>query len=393
MKTMRTPAILVGVGLLVAACGTGAPSGALTELPAAEDELNLVIWGGYAEKGETYPEFDWVTPFEDKTGCKVATTDGVDSPNMVSLMATGQYDGVSASGDATLRMIAAGTVAPVNTALIPNYADVFEGLKGQPHNTVDGVSYGTPHGRGANLLMYNTETFTEAPTSWDPVWDPNSPVAGKISVYNSSIYIADAAMRLMNKNPDLGITDPYQLNDAQFQAAVDLLTEQSKMVGEYWSFATDQITSFGSGAMLAGTTWQYQYNTIKAEDAEAPVAVTKPAEGTTGWSDTWMIAKDAAHPGCMYRWMDWMLSPEANAQATIYFGEAPVSEKACAFAETWQDGAYKGHCETFHAADESYFEDVKFWSTPREDCNDAEEATKCKDVDAWIEAWTTITGG
>jgi putative spermidine/putrescine transport system substrate-binding protein len=393
MRTMRIPAILAGFGLLAAACGTSVPSGALTELPAAEGDLNLVIWVGYAEKGETYPEFDWVTPFEDKTGCKVHTTDGIDSPNMVSLMATGQYDGVSASGDATLRMIAAGTVDPVNLDLIPNYADVFEGLKGQPHNTVDGVPYGTPHGRGANLLLYNTDTFTEAPTSWDPVWDPNSPAAGKISVYNSSIYIADAAMRLMNKNPELGITDPYQLNDEQFQAAVDLLTAQSEMVGEYWSFATDQITSFGSGDMLAGTTWQYQYNTIKADDPEAPVGVTKPAEGTTGWSDTWMIAKDAEHPGCMYRWMDWMLSPEANAQATIYFGEAPVSQKACDYAETWEDGAYKGHCDTFHATDETYFEDVKFWSTPRADCNDADDETSCKDVDDWIEAWATITGG
>jgi putative spermidine/putrescine transport system substrate-binding protein len=392
MRRLRYPAILAGVALFVAGCGSNEPSGALTELPAAEGDLNLVIWVGYAEKGENGAEFDWVTKFENDTGCKVHTTDGVDSPNMVSLIATGQYDGVSASGDATLRMIAAGTVAPVNTALIPNYADVFTGLKGQPHNTVNGVPYGTPHGRGANLLLYNTDTFPTAPTSWDPVWDPSSPAAGKVSIYNSSIYIADAAMRLMNKKPELGITDPYQLNDKQFQAAVDLLTEQSKMVGEYWSYSTDQITSFGSGNMLAGTSWQYQYNVIKLDKPDAHVAVIKPAEGTTGWSDTWMIAKNAAHPGCMYRWMNWMLSPEANAIATIYFGEAPVSKKACDFAETWQNGAYKGHCDTYHATDESYFSDVKFWSTPREDCNDADPATTCKDVDAWIEAWATITG-
>ena len=72
-------------------------------------------------------------------------------------MQTGNYDLVSASGDASNRLIASGTVQPINLNLIPNYADVFEGLKGQPHNTVDGVPYGVPHGRGANLLMYNTE--------------------------------------------------------------------------------------------------------------------------------------------------------------------------------------------------------------------------------------------
>src|SRR4026209_3040860 len=248
MRALRIPAILVAVGLVAAACGTGTPSGALTEVPSAESDLNLVIWVGYAENGSTYPEFDWVPQFETDTGCKVHTTDGVDSPNMVSLMATGQYDGVSGSGDAALRMIAGDTVAPVNTALIPNYAGIFPKLKNTSYNSVGGVPYGVPQGFGANVLLYNTETFPTAPTSWDPIWDADSPAAGKISVYNSSIYIADAAMRLMNKNPDLGITNPYQLNDEQFTAAVGLLKEHDDIIGEYWNFATDQITSFSSGA-------------------------------------------------------------------------------------------------------------------------------------------------
>jgi putative spermidine/putrescine transport system substrate-binding protein len=389
MRRLRITTMLAALGMVAAACGSAVPEGALSELPDAEDELNLVIWVGYAEDGSTDPAYDWVTPFEEDTGCQVNTTDGVDSSNMVSLMATGQYDGVSASGDATLRMIAAGTVAPVNLALIPNYENVFEGLKDQAHNTVDGVPYGVPHGRGANLLMYNTEAFPEPPTSWDPVWEADSPAAGKISIYNSSIYIADAALRLMNTTPDLGITNPYQLNEEQFNAAIDLLQQQSEIVGEYWSFATDQITSFGSGDMLAGTTWQYQYNTITADDPDAPVAVTLPEEGSTGWSDTWMIAKDAAHPGCMYRWMNWMLDPHTSALATIWFGEAPTSQAACDEAETISPG----HCETFHATDEDYFAKIKFWSTPQADCADDDQATTCKDIEDWIQAWTEVTGG
>jgi putative spermidine/putrescine transport system substrate-binding protein len=391
MRTLRIAAALAVVALVSAACSSGspAPSGMLSTLPDAEGALNLVIWAGYAESGQSDPAYDWVNPFQDATGCVVNTTDMTDSANGVSLMQTGNYDGISASGDATLRLIAGGIVAPVNFDLIPNYANVFSGLKNKPWNTVDGVGYGTPHGRGANLLMYNTDTFPTAPTSWDPVWDPNSPAAGKISVYNSSIYIADAALHLMQTNPELGITDPYQLNDAQFTAATDLLEQQKAIVGEYWGYATDQITSFGSGDMLAGTTWQYQYNVITADNPDAPVAVTLPDEGSTGWSDTWMIAKNAAHPGCMYRWMDWMLSADANAQATVWFGEAPVTQAACDKAESLSPG----HCDTFHATDEDYFSKVWFWSTPREDCYDEDSSTTCKTVDDWIQAWTTITGG
>ncbi|HEX6139559.1 MAG TPA: extracellular solute-binding protein [Candidatus Limnocylindria bacterium] len=392
MRNLRIPAAFATLALVAAGCGTGTslPSGMAAELPAAEDELNLVIWVGYAEDGSSDQAYDWVNPFEEETGCQVNTTDGVDSANMVSLMATGQYDGVSASGDATLRMIAAGTVAPVNLDLIPNYKDVFEGLKNQPHNTVDGVAYGVPHGRGANVLMYNTEAFPEAPTSWDVVWDADSPAAGKVSVYNSSIYIADAALHLKKTNPELGIEDIYQLNEEQFNAAVDLLQQQhDDVVGEYWSFATDQITSFGSGDMLAGTSWQYQLNTILADNPDAPVAAVLPDEGSTGWSDTWMIASNAAHPGCMYRWMNWMLEPTTSAMATVWFGEAPVSQKACDEAEKLSPG----HCETFHATDEAYFDKVAFWSTPREDCNDDDPDTTCKDIEDWIDAWTGITGG
>ena len=126
----------------------------------------------------------------------VATTDMTDSNNGVSLMQSGQYDGISASGDATTRLIQGGTVAAVDTSIFPNYANVFAGLKDLPHNTVDGVNYGVPHGRGANLLMYNTEEVTPAPTTWDGVWENAADYAGKISIYDSSIYIADAALHL-----------------------------------------------------------------------------------------------------------------------------------------------------------------------------------------------------
>ena len=103
-----------------------------------------------------------MTGFEEETGCNVNVKVGNTSDEMVALMQSGEYDGVSASGDATLRLIAGGEVSPVNTDLIPNYADVFPDLKDQPHNTVDGVNYGVPHGRGA-LLVYNTDALTTAP--------------------------------------------------------------------------------------------------------------------------------------------------------------------------------------------------------------------------------------
>ena len=252
-----------------------------------EGEVNLVNWAGYVEK-------DWTDAFVAQTGCKVNSKVGASSDEMVTLMKTGNYDGVSASGDATLRLIASKTVAPVNFDLIPNYANVFEGLKNQPHNTVDGVSYGVAHGRGANLLIWNKDDVTPAPTTWDVVWDADSPAAGKISVYDSPIYIADAALHLKTTQPDLGIDNIYELDEDQFNAAVNLLKEQKKIVGEYWSDAAKQIQSFTSGDSTAGTTWQYQVNQLQGAKEPVPVDAILPEEGSTGWSDTWMIAVDGA---------------------------------------------------------------------------------------------------
>ena len=244
-------------------------------------------------------------------------------------MQSGEYDGVSASGDATTRLIAGGEVSPVNVDLIPNYADVFEDLKLQQHNSVDGVPYGVPHGRGANLLVFNTEAFADgAPDSWGVMFDGGTPADGAVSVYDSPIYIADAAVYLMATQPDLGITNPYALDQEQFDAAIALLEQQQGLVGQFWSLYTDQQAALEGGTVLAGTTWQVIVNLAPANGAT--IDAVKPVEGATGWSDTWMISSEAAHPNCMYMWMDWIISPGGQrGQVAEWFGEAPSNAKSC----------------------------------------------------------------
>jgi putative spermidine/putrescine transport system substrate-binding protein len=361
----------------------GAPAGMLQELGEGEGEVNLIAWAGYVEDGSTDPKVDWVSSFEEETGCQVNVKLGNTSDEMVTLMRTGQYDGVSASGDASLRLIAAGDVAPVNLDLIENYEGVFEGLKNQPHNTVDGVPYGVPHGRGANLLQYRTDVVKPAPDSWSVVWDADSPYKGKVTAYDSPIYIADAAVYLMATRPELNITDPYELDQEQFDAAVELLKGQRTVIGEYWSDYTKQIAAFTGGESVVGTTWQVITNVLKGE--KVPVDAVLPKEGSTGWSDTWMIASEAKHPNCMYRWMNHIISPEANAAATEYFGEAPSSKEACGLT------ANPDHCTLFHAEDEEYFEQVYYWKTPQRDCGDS-RGEVCKDYAEWTQAWTEIKG-
>ena len=389
MRLRRLTGFAAAGLLVLAGCGTAAsPTPSVpTTLGEGEGELNLVIWAGYAEDGSAFPEFDWVNPFEEATGCQVNATVQSDSANGVQLLRSGQYDGGSFSGNATDRLMAAGDVVPINPDLLENYDKVFEGLKNKAHNSLNGQPYGVPHGRGPNLLIWNTDEVEEQ-TTWDGLWKDAAKYEGKLSIFDSPDFIADAALHLMANQPELGIKNPYQLTQTQFDAAIALLEELDSHGAQYWSGATflEQISAFAAGDVVIGTTWQFQVNSLLGENA--PVKAIKPAEGATGWSDTWMIAKNAAHPNCMYKWMDHMMSAQANGTATVYFGEAPTSNEACAHAETLSPG----HCELTHATDEAYWNDIYYWSTARQDCADTDAATTCVDYDAWVEAWTTLRG-
>jgi putative spermidine/putrescine transport system substrate-binding protein len=390
-NTARTAWLIVGgllaVMLLFAGCGSSSDDSStgneLQKLGKGEGEVNLISWGGYVEPA-------WSKPFEQKTGCKVNNKVAGTSDEMVTLMRSGQYDGVSASGNATARLVDGGDVDPVNVDLVPNYKTIFDDLKDQPYNTFDGVHYGIPHGRGANLLMWNDDDVKPAPTSWSVILDPKEAAKykGKISAYDDPIYIADAAVYLKAHQPDLGIEDPYELNEEQFEAATDLLKEQQPNVGEYWSDLTKQISSFADGDSTVGTTWQYQYFALSEEGK--PVAASPasqgflPKEGATGWSDTWMISNQAKHPNCMYMWMDWIVEPKVNAEVAEVFGEAPSQSLAC------DQTADKEFCTKYHADNPAFWKRVYYWQTPLADCGNG--SSDCKDYNDWVNAWTSIKG-
>ena len=268
-----------------------------------------------------------MTRFEEQTGCEVNVKIGNTSDEMVQLMQTGEYDGVSASGDATQRLIAGGEVAPVNTDLIPNYADVFEDLKLQPWNSVDGEPYGVPHGRGANLLVCNTDAVNPAPDSWGEMFDADVAAQGQgVGVRLADLHRRRRAVpdgdpaRPRHHQPVRARRGAVRRRDRPAQAAAR--ARRPVLVA---TTPTSRPRS-RAATRVAGTTWQVIVNLAEADRRQD--RAVKPEEGATGWSDTWMISSQGqANPNCMYMWMDCIISPEANAAVAEWFGEAPSNAK------------------------------------------------------------------
>jgi len=349
----------------------------LTTIGPGEGKLNLIAWEGYTDTS-------WVAPFQTATGCRVNHKYAGSSDEMVTLMAGGgggQYDMVSASGDADLRLIYGGDVRPMNPDLIPDFKDFQTYFQAPSYNTINGIHYGISLQWGPNVLMYNTKKFAVPPTSWGVLYDQQ--YKGLITVPDNPIQIADAALYLMTTKPDLGIKDPYELTQKQFDAAIALLKQQRPLVKKYWPSAGDEINLFSSGDAMVGAAWPYQTNTLQA--AKKPVADTIPTEGATGWGDTWMLATNAPHPSCAYLWTKWVSTPKVQAQQAIFFGETPVNSKACAQMEILSPGS----CHQYHAdAAGTYFDSIKFWKTPIATCNDGSK--NCIPYSQWQTAWTSI---
>jgi putative spermidine/putrescine transport system substrate-binding protein len=363
------------LGLLVA--GLAYPAAGVTKTTGGT--LNMIAWEGYTQK-------QWVAPFQAQTGCKVNAKYAGSSDEMVALMRSGggsQYDMVSASGDASLRLIYGGDVQAIDPSKIPDFKNFTATFQSPPNNTVKGKHYGISLQWGPNTLLYNTKKVVPAPTSWASLY--SSKYKGEVTIPDNPIQIADAALYLMKTNKSLGISDPYELNQTQFNAAIALLKQQRPLIKKYWALASDEIDLFKNGDADIGASWPYQTNTLLA--AKAPVRDLVPKEGATGWLDTWMVSAHSKNLDCAYKWLAWISTPKVQAEQAIYFGETPVNKLACA----WMDKLSKGSCAQYHAnAPLSYFKQIYFWKTPISDCGNGKN--DCMTYTAWQQAWTQLKG-
>ena len=387
--------LLACLSLVLTACGGGAATpapeaegGPLQSIGEGEGAVSIIAWAGYIERGETDPGYDWVTQFEKDTGCMVSVKVAATSDEMVALMNEGGFDLVTASGDASNRLISSGRGQEININLIPSWNTVDPRLQNAPWNTVNEKHYGTPYQWGPNVLMYNTEVFPAPPDSWSVVFEEQvlpdgQSNKGRVQAYDGPIYVADAALYLMAYSPELGIKDPYALDRDQFNAALDLLRQQRQIIGRYWHDAFVQMDDFTNEGVVASSSWPFQVNYLRDVEGK-PIDSVFPKEGATGWSDTTMMHVDAPHPNCAYKWLEHSLNPKLQGDLAAWFGSVPAVPAACQGNELLTDQG----CDINGMAN---FDKIHFWKTPTTDCGDGRR--ECVPYHEWVTGYIAVIGG
>jgi putative spermidine/putrescine transport system substrate-binding protein len=187
----------------------------------------------------------------------------------------------------------------------------------------------------------------------------------------------------MHNNPELGITDPYSLDETQYLAALNLLRQQRTLVARYWHDAFIQIDDFTNEGIAASGSWPFQVNLLVA--SEQPISSVIPIEGATGWADTTMLHSDAPHPNCAYMWMEHSLSAATQGDLAAWFGSVPAVPAAC------EGNALLGEsgCEVNGF---NNFDLIHFWRTPTEDCGD-DRGSVCIPYRRWATDYVGVIGG
>jgi putative spermidine/putrescine transport system substrate-binding protein len=326
-----------------------------------EGQLNLVVWEGYADKS-------FANDFTKQTGCKVNAVPAGTSDEMFTKFRSGgggQYDLVTPSGDASLRLIKSGAVAPLDTSKLTNYKDLAPQLQSPAFNTQQGKHYGLSFMWGANVLIYNKDKIKTPPTSWADLYSQK--YKGKITVPDNPIQIADVALQFE------GQQKPYSIDQATLDKVKAKLKAQRPLVRKYWVLASDFESLFKSGDAVIGAGWPLMTNDLRK--AGMNVGEVLPTDGVTGWSDSLMISAKAKHPICAYKWMNYVTSPQVQKKVADVTAYSPANQKTCEVVGAKQ-------CTALHIRDQKYYQTIKYWETPIAPTNYRQ----------WSDAWAEVRG-
>jgi putative spermidine/putrescine transport system substrate-binding protein/spermidine/putrescine transport system substrate-binding protein len=275
--------------------GAAAAAGALTMAPRlarAAKELRILTWEGYADD-------TWLKPFETATGAKCSASYVGSVDEMFAKMQGSKgadYDVVAFDTSSFKRYMEQNLIQPIDLSKIPNSANLQPAFQNVEPTMKDGKHYGIPFAWGSLPLVYDKKAFPDgAPDSWAVMWDPQ--------YAQQMIALDDANNSITNAAILLGLKDPFNLSDAEFEQVKAKLIEQKKLLLTYYAGFDEGVNIFASsGIKLMFSMGEPQVPSLIKKGVDA--ALTIPKEGAIGWLDCWTISAGAQDLDLAQAWIN-----------------------------------------------------------------------------------------
>ncbi|CAN5193583.1 ABC transporter substrate-binding protein [soil metagenome] len=283
--------ILTRREMLAAATAAGAVLAAPSILRAQAKELRVLTWEGYAEP-------NWLDPFKAATGATVNVVYVGSVDEMFAKMQGSKgadFDVVAFDTSSFARYIDSNLLQPLDVSKLPNAANLLlEFQKVDPIIRGD-KRYGMPFAWGSLPLVYDTEAFPTAPDSWNVMWD------GQYA--QQMIALDDANNSIVLAALVLGLKDPYNLSDAEFDQVKQKLIDQKKLLLTYFAGFDEGVNIFAQNKIkLMFSMGEPQVPALIGKGVKA--ALTIPKEGAIGWLDCWVLSAGAKDVDLAHQWIN-----------------------------------------------------------------------------------------
>lgn len=336
------------------------------------ETLNLFTWASYHNK-------PWLAEYEKSRGVTINTTLFGSVPDGFAKVQANPdaFDLVLATSGWVENYADADLIVPMDEAQIPNMKNVTEELSWRDATEYNDANYGILYNWGDEPLAWLPDEITQAPTSWESLWDPS--VAGKVSLVDDPTTVMPFIPIM------LGFPDPFDLDADEMQQMTDKLMELQGQVTHVSASIEDQTNDFANGDVTTGVLYNISTQ-VALRDNGITLDQTIPDEGAAAWSDNYTMTQAGADKAALcYDFINYTLSipwqarfaaETANTSVlTLEEAESPEAKKAGLSTE-----ALNNTLLPLTAEGEEFFAKLKL-------------LRRVPNLDEWLDAWNQFKTG